>query len=735
MRFERMINNANNGGFWKERRTMNRDEASTWMITKDPEGKRIFDPKENDENIACYYEKLYSHTHIAPHPYHTLVNETVTTLSNERQEDANENENDRLPTKAEVSDTIRRKKNKKATTDWNNVMLKKGGDAMTELFMPVIKAFWKEEAPPKQWNQGTITNIWKGKGDRECMENQRGITVSGTFGTILEEILNDRITKTINYTQAQAGGRKGASTMDHVFILRNIMTLAKKEGRHMIVSFFDVKKAFDRADMNDMLFVLYKNGVQGKLWRLTRSLNTGLTAKVKTKGGVTREFKREKGGKQGGKLMVPMFSKTMDTLSEDMMSNEKLGIKLNSDVMPALIFMDDVLSFAEGYDQQKATLEAIDEFGTKHQIEWGAEKCKVMETGTHNENQKEWSLGEKTISNCRTYKYLGEIISRDGKNEENLIARFKKIKSTVRAITTCGNNMVMRRIGTKALITLHDAVTLPTLLYNSETWPLNNTIKNEIDKIEIWAWKSMLGLPKTTPTPAVIFCTGALYASTRIETRQLIYLHKVLQKDQNHWTKQSLDAISTYNIGWAKQIRETLDLWGLENDWESIKQKKSKTWKKEVYDAAENINLEKLKKDCVKKSRGENIVKTKTKTIIPHLEQAGYTRKPNSFMIDNNKLIARAYIMGRYGMLQCAANFSAGYGGKLCINCGVIDDENHRINNCERWKEINLFDCVEKVNYDDLYSDDQCKSMCIIGKIIDMWDLGNGKNAMRSSPS
>ena len=69
--------------------------------------------------------------------------------------------------------------------------------------------------------------------------------------------------------------------------------------------------------MDDMLYTLHQNGFRGKVWRLKRSLNVGLTAKVETKAGLTREIKRETGGKQGGKLMVPMFAKNMDTIIEE----------------------------------------------------------------------------------------------------------------------------------------------------------------------------------------------------------------------------------------------------------------------------------------------------------------------------------------------------------------------------------------------------------------------------------
>ena len=699
------------------------------MVTKDEHGRRILDPEENKENVAKYYENLYRNEHTPYHPYHVEVQETVSRLSKEEE---NDGDNDLMPTKSEVEEIIKRKKSKKATTDWRNDILKRGGEPMVNLIMPVIESFWREETSPKQWNMGHITNIWKGKGDREVMDNQRGITVSSSIGTIPEETINQRMVKTIKFTQSQAGGQKGASSTDHIFILKNIMSIAKKEGRHLIISFFNVKKAYDRADMNDMLFILHKNGFDGKIWRLTKAMNEDLTAKIKTKHGLTREIKREKGGKQGGKLMVPMFSKTMDTVSEDLQSDPNLGIQISSSKIPALLFMDDVLSLAEGYDQQQKTLDAIAEFGIKHQVEWGKEKCKVLEYGTHRENKREWSLGEKIIENCQSYKYLGEVITRDGKNEENLAARLSKVKSSVRAINTCCKKEVMKKIEINVLITLHESVTLPALLYNAETWPLNITIKKHIDKMEIWAWKSMLGLPTTTPNAAVMVCSGAMFASIRVQVKQLLYLHKVLQKNDDHWTKSTLKVMIEYDIDWAKQIRENLESWNLETDLEKIKRKATNEWKREVSDAAEKKNREQILEECYIRSRTENKAKTKTKTLIPLLENEDYRRKPQMFMNRNNKLIARAYLMGRFGMLQCAANFSMGYGGKNCRQCGVLDDEQHRINDCEVWKDINLFTSNEKIDFQLLYSDDEQESMIIVGRILEMWDLVNGKNCMRT---
>jgi hypothetical protein len=161
------------------------------------------------------------------------------------------------------------------------------------------------------------------------MNNQRGITVSSTIGMIIEDIIDDRIREKIVYTESQGGGQKGCSTCDHVFNLRSLISLAMKKKQKLFLTFFDVKKACDHADMNDMLSIIWKKGVKGKVWRLVRELNENLTARVKTKHGLTRKINREMGGKQGGRLMPTIFAKMTDMVEEEAQRREDIGISIN----------------------------------------------------------------------------------------------------------------------------------------------------------------------------------------------------------------------------------------------------------------------------------------------------------------------------------------------------------------------------------------------------------------------
>ena len=123
----------------------------------------------------------------------------------------------------------------------------------------------------------------------------------------------------------------------------------------------------------------------------------------------------------------------MDSPASDMM-NQGLGFEIDGMKISSLLFVDDNVSFAKGYEQQQIRLNSVNGFAIKHKIEWGASKCKTMEIANRREKRTKWKLGDKEIERCSTYRYLGEQISQNGKNEENLKERFEKIKHCVRAI-------------------------------------------------------------------------------------------------------------------------------------------------------------------------------------------------------------------------------------------------------------------------------------------------------------
>ena len=678
--------------------------------------------------MAKYYENLYSFDKdLKNHPHHKYVTEKITEYENNYEHESLWY--GRPPSKKEIGNVIQSKKNRKATTDFPNELLKRGGDGFLSCIHAIIKYFWMNEVPPDTWNEGLITNVWKGKGDREQLKYQRGITVSSTISMICEQIINERMTELVPLTQAQGGGKKGCSTRDHVFLLRGAISHAIKNRIPMYVTYYDVAKAYDRADVEDMLVIAWEHGLKGKLWRLMKNLNTNLTAKIKTRHGLTRKIKRNAGGKQGGKNFGYLFAKMMDVLAEEAHENEKLGVCFNDQKISVLEWVDDVITFAIGEQQQNDTLTFINEFAVKHKLKWGNEKCNVMEISTKSYKRQSWKLGEQMIDSCETYRYLGDIIMKNGGNKKNIEERENKTMAVTRKILSLCSDEVFRAIQLKSLLKMHNACTVASLLTNCETWILNKSEKTKLERIELWALKRILDVPKTTPSAAIWHVTGLLPTSVLVEKRQLLYLKKILDKQNDDWLKQMFYCLKNDDIGWAKQILSTLNEYGLNESLEEIQHLTNAAWKRKVNEATEKKNKEKLIDMCVSRD-GE---KSKTKKLLYKIQKDEYKRVPCMDILNKSRHLCRAQIMTMYGMLDCAKNFKTGYKREICSVCKVLDDESHRINYCSKYQNINLFHSPIKIDFESIHSGNKKAIKRVLEVVGEIWDLTNGKNLMRPS--
>ena len=637
----------------------------------------------------------------------------------------------RTPEIDDIAEIILNKKNGKSTPDLKNEMLKRPGEAMIKMIYPLITTIWREEKIPSNWNIGNITSIWKGRGDKEDPNNQRGITTSSSIGTILDSIIDNRIISTVPFTQAQGGGKKGASTYDHLFILRAIIDIAKNQKRPLFLTFYDVSKAYDNVDNEDMLKIIWDKGLRGKAWRILKKLNNNLKAKINTRYGPTRVLNMEIGGKQGSRLTGRMFSKLMDMLQEEIEPTGE-GFQLQQGLtIPYLLWVDDVVSCVEGQENQKRILKRVNEFGIKHKLKWGAAKCNVIKIGKHeNDNQDEWMLGDEKIEETDSYKYLGDIITFDGKNDKNLEARKNKTTASVVSINTIASSDVLRGIETSVLLELHDKVILSALLTNAEAWTLNKSNQDDLNKTEVQALKYMFDLPAHTPTPAIIYSFGVIYTHLRIDQKRLIYLHRLLNYKDDTWTKQTLMTLINLNIGWGKSIIETLIDYDLPTNLETIRKETKRRWKRTVKERIDVKNKIRLHDDCHKKEQGILKPKTKTKHIIKHIESYEYQRAPLSEILYCTRQQTKTIMIARYGMLECGKNFKGSL-RETCTHCKELDDENHRLNYCEKFQDINLYNSTCKVNFDDVFSSDEQIIKSVITHIEKVWNVKTAHGCMQ----
>ena len=110
-------------------------------------------------------------------------------------------------------------------------------------------------------NKGIIVKIPK-KGDLTECGNWRGITLtsvpSKVFGRVIIDRIRDGVDKKLR--KEQAGFRRGRSTVEQFFILRNIIEQVAEWQSTLNITFVDFEKAFDSVHRES----LWK--IHGKLW-------------------------------------------------------------------------------------------------------------------------------------------------------------------------------------------------------------------------------------------------------------------------------------------------------------------------------------------------------------------------------------------------------------------------------------------------------------------------------------
>ena len=67
----------------------------------------------------------------------------------------------------------------------------------------------------------------------------------------------------------------------------------------------------------------------------------------------------------------------------------------------------------------------------------------------------------------------------------------------------------------------------------------------------------------------------------------------------------------------------------------------------------------------------------------------------------------------------------------VCMECQVVDNEDHRLNYCRKWQDINFVNDNVNVNFMDIFSEDKQKLSEIIQCIQKVWELQLGNGSMK----
>ena len=384
----------------------------------------------------------------------------------------------------------------------------------------MIEKAHKSENIPDEWAEGEIIRIYKGKGQKGKCSNERGITLASNVGKVYERIINERVKQQVQITKAQAGGKSGCATVDHLIVLKQTIQEIQEKGHTAYIIFLDVQKAYDKAWLDAIIYTLHKNGVHDKNLRMIKKINSNLTARIQTRYGLTRKINIRDSIRQGGVLSVIEYATLMDEISKEL-QQRNLGIETQQNyILDSLLWMDDVCLIHHDLQKLQEILDVTNHVANKYHIQFGAAKCKVVRKGKGRKGTLK--LNGEVLEEVPSYKDLGEIINSKGNLSDHIAEVARKIKGATTRIIAEAGNKEFKGIKMKAIWQLVDSIIIPILTYASESWMPTKKEKAKLQTILNDAIKTILYLPNGTPTTILLNETGFIPVEYTITKKQIL---------------------------------------------------------------------------------------------------------------------------------------------------------------------------------------------------------------------
>ena len=319
----------------------------------------------------------------------------------------------------EVKQMAKKLKTGKATgLDMINAeLLKNLNDNFLQLFTSLFNKLLENGHFPEEWAIGIIVLIFKG-GEKDNLDNYRGITLLSIFGKLFVGVLLDRLNKVVSeyhiLCENQLAYRKGYQTSDHIFTLRAIIenTFQNKKGA-LYLCFVDFKKAFDSVDHKELLHKLATYGIKGNFLKIIASLYSKVKSSVRGTDGLTELFSCSRGVRQGCLLSPLLFALFLNDLNSHL-SESSSGVTVGDDSIHTLLYADDLVLIARDPTDLQTQLSALQQFISSLKMDVNMSKTKIMVLRNKKRksraklgNEFKWFLGNTQVKECESYKYLG----------------------------------------------------------------------------------------------------------------------------------------------------------------------------------------------------------------------------------------------------------------------------------------------------------------------------------------
>ena len=439
---------------------------------------------------------------------------------------------------------------------------------------------------------------------------------------------------------------------------------------------------------DDRLALLYKS-------------NTKNLVSVSTPYGLTERQPIESIVQQGGTWGPILCSNSIDTLGKQIWKTDEMiyMYKKTVRILP-LAMVDDIMAVSlcgtnslllNTYINTKIELKKL-RFHTPDKE--GKTKCHKLHIGKEKRFCPHLKVHGSLMENVDSDEYLGDVISKDGKNRNNIQKRITRGYGIITEIMKILEQTSHGYYYIEIALLLRDALFLGSVLNNVEImYNLTEKELSEFDALDLLLLRRILNAPSSTPKEAFYLELGLIPASTQIKARRIKYLHYLLNKKKSEmismffttqWRKPDKG-------DWVYSVQNDLHEFGILADLDSITEMPKSTLKTQLKSKAKELTFLYMNRQKEKHSKMANLT-------YSSFQIQKYLNRGNLHIGD-----IRIVFLFRVRMLSFWGNFRGNIPGRLCPMCKSHPDKQSLFLQCkviqENWKPTH-----EEIN--NIYSED-----------------------------
>ena len=250
---------------------------------------------------------------------------------------------------------LRSLKNNKSRDYYGHVyeLFKKGGTDLKKSLLRFCNIMKSNQNYPEKLTFSDITSLYKNKGPKDELNNERGIFGGVKVSSIVEKLILNDTYKTIEESMSQSniGGLKGRNMKDHIFVINAVISEAKRNpSKNIDVQIVGIEKCFDKLNYEETANDLFKAGIDDDMFVLVTNANKVNNFAVKIPGNITTERKKLLQIEMQGRVLTPLkCSIQIDTIGKEAIESgdDILKTYKNTVPIPPLGMVDDVLAISE----------------------------------------------------------------------------------------------------------------------------------------------------------------------------------------------------------------------------------------------------------------------------------------------------------------------------------------------------------------------------------------------------